>query len=140
MKTGKFIPMGYHQNVKIGYGTIDHKNLKTVYITLNSWVIPKEFDDYDQIINKTRNEIRRGIFNLNHEFFRKESIVDLDIRTKGVQLDKKSFMNLEITLFVDKQFDIKDNSIKHFVKSLSEDIINNKLINTGLFNFYKNKK
>ena len=34
--------------------------------------------------------------NLNN-LFKKESIVDLDIRTKGIKLDKKSFMNLEVT-------------------------------------------
>ena len=117
-----------------------NKNLKTLYITLNSWVVPKEIDDYNQIINKTRNSIKNDIFNLNHDFFKKESIVDLDIRTKGVQLDKKSFMNLEITLFAKRQFDIKDDSIKNFIKTLSEDIINNNLTDKALFNFYKNKK
>lgn len=140
MKTGKFIPMGYHQNVKIGYGTIDYKKLKTIYVTLNSWVVPNEVADYDTIINKTRNDIRLFLYNQNHEFFKKDSIVDLDIRTKGVQLNKKSFMNLEITLFVDKQFNIKDNSVKNYIKSLSEDIINDKMTNKTLFNFHKNKK
>jgi len=28
MKTGKFIPLGHYGNVKIGYGTVDYKNLK----------------------------------------------------------------------------------------------------------------
>lgn len=140
MKTGKFIPMGYHQNVKIGYGTIDYKKLKTIYITLNSWVVPEDIDDYDSIINKTRNNIRLFLYNQNHEFFKKENIVDLDIRTKGVQLNKKSFMNLEITLFVEKQFNIKDDSVRDYIKSISEDIINNKLTNKTLFNFHKNKK
>jgi len=140
MKTGKFIPMGYHQNIKIGYGTIDFKNLKTVYITLNSWVLPKLVDDYDRIISKTRLEIKNHIFNIDSEFFKKESIVDLDIRTKGIKLEKKSFMNLEITLFVLKQFDIKEKHIKSFIKTLSENIIDNHLADKNLFNFHKNKK
>ena len=140
MKIGKFIPMGYHQNVKIGYGTIDYKNLKTIYITLNSWIVPKKMDDFDQIITKARNEIRKKIYLLNHNNFKPESIVDLDVRTKGVQLEKKSFMNLEITLFVNEQFDIKENSVKNSIKSLAEDIINDNLTNKSLFNFYRNKK
>jgi hypothetical protein len=140
MKTGKFIPMGFHQNIKIGYGTIDYKNLKTVYITLNSWVSPGLVDDYDQIISKTRNGIRHYLYNLENNFFKKESIVDLDIRTKGVKLEKKSFMNLEITLFVQRQFDIKEKEVKGYIKNLSESIIDNHLTDKNLFNFHKNKK
>ena len=140
MKTGKFIPMGYHQNVKMGYGTIDYKNLKTIYITLNSWVIPESDDNYDSVISKTRNEIRNYIYNLNSEKFEKESIVDLDIRTKGVKLEKKSFMNLEMTLFVKQHFDLKSKEIKLHIQDLCENIINNNLTNKNLFNFHRNKK
>ncbi len=32
MKTGKFIPLGTYDDVKIGYGTVDFKNLKTIYL------------------------------------------------------------------------------------------------------------
>lgn len=140
MKTGKFIPMGFYRNIKIGYGTIDYKNLKTVYVTLNSWVSPESEDDYDSIISKTRNSIRNFIYGLENHLFRKECIVDLDIRTKGVKLDKKSFMNLEITFFVQKQFDIKEKEVKKYIKELSESIIDNHLTDKNLFNFHKNKK
>jgi hypothetical protein len=34
MKIGKYIPLGEYNNVKIGYGTVDFKNLKTVYLKL----------------------------------------------------------------------------------------------------------
>jgi len=139
MKTGKFIPMGFHQNIKIGYGTIDYKNLKTIYITLNSWVSPELMDDYNQIISKTRRSIKNFIYNTDDCWFKKESIVDLDIRTKGIKKEKKSFMNLEITLFVKKQFDIKEKDVKGYIKNLSESIINNHLIDKNLFNFHKNK-
>ena len=30
MKKGKFINVNTHNNVKIGYGTVDYKNLKTI--------------------------------------------------------------------------------------------------------------
>jgi len=140
MKTGKFIPMGQHRNIKIGYGTIDHKNLKTVYVTLNSWVLPELVDDYEQIVSKTRRDIRAHIFNLENELFKKESIVDLDIRTKGIKLEKKSFMNLEITLFVQKQFDIKEKPVRTYIKTLSETIIDKHLADKKIFNFHVNKK
>ncbi len=141
MKTGKFIPLGYINNVKIGYGTVDYKNLKTIYLKLNSWLLPKtDSTDFDNIISKARREIKTHLYYLDSDFFRKEHIVDFDVRTKGIKLEKKSFMNLEITLFVKNQFDIRDKKVKTEIKELSEFIIENKLKDTNLFNFYKNKK
>ena len=141
MKTGKFIPLGYYENVKIGYGTVDYKNLKTIYIKLNSWLLPEsDTDDFDLIIARTRREIKTYLYYLENEFFKKENIVDLDVRTKGIKLEKKSFMNLEITLFVKNQFDIRDKEVKKSIKSISENIISGNLKDKNLFNFYKNKK
>ncbi len=141
MKTGKFIPLGYYENVKIGYGTVDFKNLKTVYIKLNSWLLPEsETDNFELILSRTRREIKTYLYYLENEFFKKENIVDLDVRTKGIKLEKKSFMNLEITLFVKNQFDIRDKEVKKTIKSISENIISGNLKDKNLFNFYKNKK
>ena len=139
MKTGKFIPLGHHKNVKIGYGTIDYKNLKTIYLKLDAWVLPEFDDDFNQIIFKTRREIKSQINSLNSILFKKECIVDLDIRTKGIRLDKKSFMNLEVTLYSKDQFDIKEVKIKNQIKGILEDIIDDCLCNKNLFNFHKNK-
>ena len=141
MKTGKYIPLGTYNNVKIGYGTVDFKNLKTIYLKLNSWVQPEnDTEDYNQTILKTRRKIKESIYNLKDSNFKDQCIVDLDIRTKGIKLEKRSFMNLEITLFVEKQFDVKSKEIKNTVKNLLEDIINNSLIDKKLFNFNKSKK
>ena len=63
MKTGKFIPLGYYENVKIGYGTVDYKNLKTIYLKLNSWVQPQTEDyNYEQVLAKTRRSIKNKIY------------------------------------------------------------------------------
>lgn len=141
MKTGKFITVGYHNNVKIGYGTVDHKNLKTVYLKLNSWVEPEADDgQYDSLLSKTRRKIKLRIHSYNNKFFKRESIVDLDLRTKGVKTGKKSFLNLEITLFSQSYFDIKSKEIKSFISGLSKDIIEHDLDDKNLFNFHKNKK
>ena len=141
MKTGKYIPLGTYNDVKIGYGTVDFKNLKTIYLKLNSWVQPEnDTDDYNLTIVKTRRKIKEFIYNLKSPNFKDQSIVDLDIRTKGIKLEKRSFMNLEITLFVEKQFDVKSKEIKNMVKNLLEDIIDGSLIDKKLFNFHKSKK
>jgi len=141
MKIGKYIPIGTYKNVKIGYGTVDFKNLKTIYLKLNSWVQPQnENEDFNQLIIKSRRRIKEIVYSLNNNHFRKESIVDLDIRTKGIKLDKKSFMNLEITLYTVKQLDIKSKEVKIDIKNLLESIIENGLSDKNLFNFHKTKK
>ena len=141
MKTGKFIALGYCNNVKVGYGTVDHKKLKTVYVKLNSWLEPEnEDEEFDSIISKTKRKIKFRIHDLRSEYFKKESIVDLDVRTKGIKLGKKSFLNLEITLFTEKPFDIRSDEIKDRMEKLCSDIINLDLDNKMLFNFHKNKK
>ena len=141
MKIGKYIPLGTYNNVKIGYGTVDFKNLKTIYLKLNSWIQPQnETDDFDFTINKSRRRLKQIISGLKDPLFKEQSIVDLDIRTKGIQLEKRSFMNLEITLYVNKQFDIKTKDIKNSIKNILESIIDEGLNDKKLFNFNKSKK
>jgi len=141
MKTGKYIPLGTYNEVKIGYGTVDFKNLKTIYLKLNSWLQPEnENEDFDFTIHKTRRKIKELIYNLKSPLFKKESIVDLDIRTKGIKLEKRSFMNLEITLYVDSHFDVKTKETKESIKNIIITILEEGLIDKNLFNFYKSKK
>ena len=141
MKTGKYIPLGTYNDVKIGYGTVDFKNLKTIYLKLNSWVQPEnETDDFDHMIHKSRRKVKEIIYNLKDPYFKQQSIVDLDIRTKGIKLEKRSFMNLEITLYVDTQFDVKSKEIKNNVKDILSMIVEDGLSDKKLFNFYKSKK
>ena len=49
-------------------------------------------------------------------------------------------MNLEITLFVETQFDIKTKEIKNVIKKLISGIIDDSLTNKNLYNFHKTKK
>lgn len=141
MKTGKYIPLGTYKNVKIGYGTVDYKNLKTIYLKLNSWLQPEnDTEDFIYIIQKSRRKIKEIIYNQKNKYFKSQSIVDLDIRTKGIKLQKRSFMNLEVTLYVQDQFDVKSQIIKNNIKELIVFTIDNALIDQNLFNFNKNKK
>ncbi len=141
MKTGKYIPLGVYKDVKYGYGTVDFKNLKTIYLKLNSWLQPEnETDDFDNLISKSRRGVKEIIYNLNNENFKQQCIVDLDIRTKGIKLEKRSFMNLEITLYVEKQFDVRSKEIKTSITNIIETVIDNGLSNKKLFNFNKSKK
>jgi hypothetical protein len=141
MKIGKYIPLGEYSNVKIGYGTVDFKNLKTVYLTLNSWVQPlNEDNDFDKLISLSRRNIKELIYNLKCPLFKPQCIVDLDVKTKGIKLEKRSFMKLEITLYVETHFDVKSKDTKNLLKKLMSDVIDESLSNKNLFNFYKKKK
>jgi hypothetical protein len=141
MKIGKYIPLGDYNEVKIGYGTVDHKNLKTIYLKLNAWVEPESEElNFDSTISSARKSLKELV--RQHDFnnlFKKESIVDLDIRTKGIKMNKRSFMNLEITLFVDTFFDVKSQKVKSLMKSFIHKSIDQCLSDKTLFNFNKSK-
>lgn len=140
MKTGKYINLGSYKNIKVGFGTVDFVNLKTIYIKFNSWVSPNDMNvDFDVEMSLTKRNIKQHISNLKIEYFKQFSIVDFDIRTKGIRENKKSFMNLEITLFVDKHFNLKDKQNKDMIKNISQQIIDNALTKHD-FNFFINKK
>ena len=49
-------------------------------------------------------------------------------------------MNLEVTLYVEKQFDVRSKEIKNIVSELTERVINECLSDKKLFNFNKSKK
>ena len=141
MKNGKYISIGDYKNVKIGYGTVDFKNLKTIYLKLNSWLQPEiENNDYDNLIFKTRKQIKQIIYNMGNVNFKQQCIVDLDIRTKGIKMEKRSFMNLEVTLYVDKFFDVKTKETKTLMRTIMETIVDNGLTDKNLFNFHNTKK
>jgi hypothetical protein len=140
MKKGKFITIGVHNNVKLGYGTVDYKDLKTIYIQLNSWTQPSEDNhDYNRLIAKARRKIKEEIYTLNSDYFKPECIVDLDIKTNGIKTNKRSFMDLEITLYVNKHFDVKSKDVKETVFNLSKNIIDTVLTDETLFNFFEKK-
>lgn len=141
MKTGKYIPLGTYNDVKIGYGTVDFRNLKTVYLKFNSWLQPEnETDNFDDTIHRSRRKVREIVYNLRNPLFKPQSIVDLDIRTKGIKLDKRSFMNMEVTLYVNNQFDVKSKDVKNNIKCILTSIVDDGLDDKKLFNFNKSKK
>jgi len=139
MKTGKYINLGVHKNIKLGYGTVDCRNLKSVYIKLNAWVLPKSVDNFEKNILKIKKKIKDSIYYNENEYFKKDCIIDFDVKTKGVKENKKSFLNLEITLFNSKDFDIKNKMIKSYLKEFLKDIIDKNLINEDIFTFHITK-
>lgn len=142
MKKGKSVKMNVSNTFKSVYGTVDAKNLKSLYINIQSWVSPKyELESWNRVVGNLGRELKHTVFDsIDTEIFTKNSIVDLDLRTSGISSGKKSFFNLEINLYLDKEFDFKSTEIKDSVKSIIKSIQKYNINNNDYFDFSLTKK
>ncbi len=141
MKKGKTISINQYDSLKTFYGTVDSKELKSIYINIQTWVTPLEDkDSWTNVVNTLTRSIKHSVFSsLDKELFRENFIVDLDLRTSGIRKDKKSFMNLEINLYTNSPLDFKSNEIKESVKKIIKKIYRENIINNRHFNFSLSK-
>ena len=102
MKKGKTTKINGFRTSKVHYGTVDSKEFKSLYLNLQTWVEPKDdYENWNRIVLNMNRAIKHSIHdNLDKNLFDEKFIVDLDLRTSGLNLKKKSFMNLEINLFL----------------------------------------
>jgi dihydropteroate synthase len=131
MKKGKTSRILGYKTAKIIYGTVDSKSLKSIYINLQTWVNPKTDQEinWERVILNTSRFIKHSVLeSLDNNIFEKNFIVDLDLRSSGIYHGKKSFMNLEINLYLKEEMDFKSsilkNSIKKIVQNIFLDVIN----------------
>ena len=106
MKKGKTSKLNVFDDAKCYYGTVDSKEMKSIYIVLQTWIQPSDdYDNWEKITGHIKRQIQHTLLEvLDFTFFEKKQIVDLDLRTSGIQKGKKSFLNLEITLFIHNKF------------------------------------
>jgi hypothetical protein len=123
------------------YGTVDSKNLKSLYINIQSWVTPKfEHDNWNRVVCNLSRDIKHSVFNsINHELFKEQSIVDLDLRTSGISHGKKSFLNLEVNLYTNSEIDFKSPEVKDSVKKIIKNIFKENVIQNKYFEFSPSK-
>lgn len=142
MKKGKSVKLNLYSPIKSVYGTVDSKNLKSIYINIQSWVCPKkEHDNWNRVVCNLNREIKHSVFNsISQTVFMDKSIVDLDLRTSGISIGKKSFFNLEVNLYTNEELDFKSQELKDSVKRIVKNIFTNNLSNNSYFDFYKTKK
>ena len=141
MKKGKTIKLSGYRTFKSHYGTIDSTNLKSIFINIQSWVEPKDdIENWNRVVlNMTLSVKHTVLENINKEVFDTKFIVDLDLRTSGLQLNKKSFMNLEINLFVLEPMDFKSPKLKKYVKNLIKSVYGDVMNKNKYFKFYLTK-
>ena len=142
MKKGKSCVMKGYRQIKCSYGTVDSKSLKSIYLNIQSWVEPKGLEmDWMRpvsILNKNIKTVLSEI--INNNLFNDKFIVDLDLRTSGISLNKRSFMNLEITFFVKNDTDFKSSELKNELKNIISTIEKDCFKNSKYFKFYLTKK
>jgi len=142
MKKGKTSKIIGFPSAKITYGTVDSKNLKSLYLNLQSWVTPiDEFENWERIVSNLSKSIKNSVFEvIDTQIYKPKYIVDLDLRTSGIVYGKKSFMNLEVTLFLEKELDFKDPQIKYSLKKISRNIYVENFMKNEYFDFAVSKK
>ncbi len=141
MKKGKTSKINGFRTFKSQYGTIDSQNLKSIYVNIQTWVEPKdEVENWDRVVLNMTRSVKHSVYeHINKEIFDDKFIVDLDLRTSGIQLKKKSFMNIEANLYLKQHMDFKSPKLKKVVKNLIKDIYGDVLNKNKYFKFYLTK-
>jgi|TARA_R110000803_G_scaffold51720_3_gene106731 hypothetical protein len=143
MKRGKEITLKSKDNYKVKLGTIDNKSPKTIYLNVSAWGKPlTQEDNYDNIISNLRKKIKQKLYSqIGFNNFEKERyIVDLDMRSSGINHTKRSFMSCEITLFQKERVSVNDTSMMELSNNLTNNIIQDCFEENNHFRFYKTKK
>jgi len=142
MKKGKSVKINIFDDAKCHYGTVDSKELKSIYIVLQTWVEPiKDEENWGRITGILKRQILHTLLEVvDFTTFEKKQIVDLDLRVSGIQKNKKSFLNLEITLFVhDKMLDFKSLILRSKIKKIISSIYLDDLKKSKYFTLSKTK-
>lgn len=142
MKKGKTSRLVGFPDAKMNYGTVDSKNLKSIYLNIQSWVTPKEeYENVERIVSTFGKSIKNSVYEvLDRNMFKEKYIVDLDLRTSGIVYGKKSFMNLEVTFFFNTEIDFKDPKLKLSLKKIAKEIYVNSFKKSPYFDFTISKK
>ena len=144
LKQGREINTTISDLFKTSYGTVDVSSLRSIYLNMSTWVEPiVEATNWVPPIKKVKSTIKHKIHNqLSDSPFKDKTIVDLDLRASGIKQGKRSFLRCEVTLYLKelKHKDIKVPCISDSIINITGKIINETLLTSTVFRFYKSKK
>jgi hypothetical protein len=143
MKKGKTSQLNGFKTAKVVYGTVDSVNLKSLYLNIQTWVEPfYDCDNWNRTVLNLSRGVKHSVYDsLNNKIFDTKFIVDLNLRSSGLNLGKKSFMNIEINFFIiEENFDFKSKQIKDSLIKITNQIFNDNFYKNNYFNFYLTKK
>ena len=62
MKKGKSVKLNLFNPIKSVYGTVDSKNLKSIYLNIQTWAEPKDDIEYPlRVINNLSRSIKHTV-------------------------------------------------------------------------------
>jgi hypothetical protein len=143
MKKGKTSKIQGFKIAKVTYGTVNSIELKSIYLNIQTWVEPiRETDNWNRVVLNLSRSIKHTVYNtINNNLFNENFIVDLDLRSSGLSLGKKSFLNLEVNLFIkENEIDFKSQEIKDYLKIITKNIIHQNFNKNNFFEFTLTKK
>lgn len=111
-----------NENFKIKIGTTNKTNPIVVYVEGRAFISPQEEkDDYARDISEFKHDFSRSISQhiSNSTLFDNKFILDFQVASKGISLNKKSFLSFQFLLRQNR------NNVRKLkeVKDLSEDMI-----------------
>jgi hypothetical protein len=137
-KFGKEKALFKNDSFRVKYGTIDASKLNALYINVESWVQPNEIINFDNKIRTIRKDIISKLKeNLDKTFFHENFIVDLDLRSSGLSLYKKSFMFIEVTVYPKKFIKFNSEALTNQVTILALQTIDT--VQKNNFKFFSKK-
>jgi len=143
MKKGKTSKLDLFQDAKCYYGSVDATELKSIYLVLQTWVTPtQERDNWERVVGTISRTIKHKVLEVyNKSLFKEHFIVDLDLRTSGIKVDKASFLNLEITFFTKENIEFKSENLSKELNHVLKEVHDNVLKKSKYFTiqYSKNK-
>jgi hypothetical protein len=146
MKTGKELKIDNFKNYNIVFGSVNNKHPKAVYINISAWADPQSEENvnYNRTIRDLHKKIKQSLYNCflsdkYSDFMKDRTIVDLDIRESGIRFGKRSFMNCEITLFLNSEIPVNSELMKPRLDEVLKVVIDTTLDDNRSFKFYRKK-
>lgn len=146
MKTGKELRINNFKNYNIVLGSVNNRHPKAVYLNISAWADPQFPNEtsYTRIIRDINKKVKQSLFNLfnldeTSEFLKDRTIVDLDIRESGIRYGKRSFMNCELTLFLNSEIQVNSDRMKPMLDEIIKVVIKDTFEENKNFKFYRKK-
>lgn len=137
-KFGKEKKLYQTQNFRVKYGTVDASKMTAIYVIVESWIQPLEITNFDSCVRLTRKKIINQLKNnIKNTIFLDNFIVDLDLRSSGMSINKKSFMSIEITVYPNKLLKFNSDIIKNQISEITDCVIKEVQKNNFKFNAKK---
>ena len=138
VKKGKETKLINDNSFRVKYGTIDCVDMKSIYIDINSWIIPKNSIEKQNELNSIGFDLKKKIYNtINTKYFKNYFIVDFDVALSGLKEGKKSFMNLNVVVYPNTRMKFNSEIVKKEITCISDSIINE--LKSKNFEFYGKK-